>query len=184
MLLIGKSTISMAMFSGQPFNYHRVWPYITKYLIGFIGLSLYSKWLSRCVFGEKHIHSYGAKDSGGSLRNSVPLQECMFKTFIGKSLWSKAVRILGWKGGCAYVNYCDFLLIPSLFLYPHALYTIGYWVGGLSRLTLCKVDSKWCALWEKHDKVSFLAILIFYMFMFDVVCAVFSSCQVPTCGTV
>ena len=65
-----------------------------------------------------------------------------------------------------------------------ALDRYGYWVGGLSRLTLCKVDSKWCALWEKHDKVSCLAILIFYMFMFDVVCAMFSSCQVPTCGTV
>ena len=84
------------------------------------------------------------------------------------------------------MNYCDFILILSVFFYPHALYTIGYWVGGLSRLTLCKVDSKWCALWEKHDKdeVFFLAILMFYMFMFDVVCAMFSSCQVPTCGTV
>ena len=33
---------------------------------------------------------------------------------------------------------------------------LHYWVGGLSRLTLCKVDSKWCALWENHDKVLFL----------------------------
>ena len=59
-----------------------------------------------------------------------------------------------------------------------------YWVGGLSRLTLCKVDSKWCALWEKHDKVLFLAILSLYMFMFDVVCTMFSSCPVQTCGSV
>ena len=38
--------------------------------------------------------------------------------------------------------------------------------------------------WEKHDKVLFLAILSVYMFMGDVVCAMFSSCQVQTCGTV
>ena len=30
----------------------------------------------------------------------------------------------------------------------------------LSRLVLSKVDSKWCALWEVHDKLLFLAMLI------------------------
>ena len=37
------------------------------------------------------------------------------------------------------------------------------WVCGLGRLTLCKVDSKWCALCEKHDKVLFLAFFSFYV---------------------
>ena len=82
---------------------------------------------------------------------------------------------------CIYLYVCVYVCV-CVCVYVD-VYVYVYWVGGLSRLTLCKVDSKWCALWEKHDKVLFLAILSFYMFMFDVVCAMFSSCQVPTCGT-
>ena len=53
----------------------------------------------------------------------------------------------------------------------------SYWVGRLSRPILCKVDSKWCALWEIHDKLKFLAMLISHVFLFDMVCAVPSSFQ-------
>ena len=52
-----------------------------------------------------------------------------------------------------------------------------YWVGRLSRPILCKVDSKWCALWETHDKLIFLEMLISHVFLFDMVCAVLSSFQ-------
>jgi hypothetical protein len=53
-----------------------------------------------------------------------------------------------------------------------------YWAGRLSQLVMSKVDLKWWALCEVHEKVLFLAMLISHVFMFDVLCAVFSSFHV------
>ena len=77
----------------------------------------------------------GQRIQGGRCETVCPCRNACLKG-LGKSLWSKTVSILSWKTGCAYMNYCGFILTPLLFWYPNALYTIGYPDAG----TICIVS--------------------------------------------
>ena len=77
----------------------------------------------------------GQRIQGGRCETVYPCRNACLKG-LGKSLWSKTVSILSWKTGCAYMNYCGFILTPLLFWYPNALYTIGYPDAG----TICIVS--------------------------------------------